>query len=365
MMTPAGLEEPRARVVERGDDVLLEGIVAERLADDDVDALGGRHIGRVHLGDAAVGEAVVAQELARDVGDLGRLVEIDPLGAELGRQEAEEAGAGADVGNRRLALRRSRVAAPRERRRCGRGRRAACGDTRCASDGSPRTGAPVSTRNIYTIGTAERDGVALRAMQAVGGSPVRRVLARDLLAARLRAVGGALGEADLRLRGLLDRVEVGLLVADRDRGIALRRAVVGLPLRAAMQIDDLDLVALHQHALVLDDVAVGVERDDVGDAEGLAGDDQQVAGLHRDVGDRRVADDDLGGGPRQAQELGLVVFDDQVVGGLGGPGSQGTTAASIATAAARPRRLSERSRRSWRHPCPRVILLVRFLAPKS
>ena len=33
-----------------------------------------------------------------------RLVEIDALGAELGRQEAQEAGARADVGHRRLAL---------------------------------------------------------------------------------------------------------------------------------------------------------------------------------------------------------------------------------------------------------------------
>ena len=36
------------------------------------------------------------------------------------------------------------------------------------------------------------------------------------------------------------------------------------------------LVALHEHALVLDHVAVGVEGDDVGDAERLAGDHQRV-----------------------------------------------------------------------------------------
>ena len=96
-------QESRPRVVERGDDVLLEGIVAERLADDDVDALGRRHLGRVHLGDAGVGDAVVAQKLAGDAGNLGRLVEVDAGRAELGRQEAEEAGAGADVGNRGLS----------------------------------------------------------------------------------------------------------------------------------------------------------------------------------------------------------------------------------------------------------------------
>ncbi len=92
------------RVVERGDDVLFEGIVAERLAHDDIDPLGRGHVRRVHLGNAAVGEAVVAQQLACDVGDLGRLVEIHPLGPELRRQEAEETGPCADVGHRRLAL---------------------------------------------------------------------------------------------------------------------------------------------------------------------------------------------------------------------------------------------------------------------
>ena len=108
------------------------------------------------------------------------------------------------------------------------------------------------------------------------------------------------------------RVEVGLLVADDDGRIALRRAVVGLALRAAVQVDHLDLVALHQNALLQDDVPLGVENDHVGDAEGLAGDDQQVAALHGDIGDGRIADDDLGGGPRQLQELRLVVVDDQV-----------------------------------------------------
>src|SRR5262245_1967595 len=159
-----------------------------------------------------------------------------------------------------------------------------------------------SRRNTYTIASPERDR-------------------RRLPVARLRAFGGALGEAHLGLRGLVDRVELGLLVAHGHGGVALRRAVVGLPLRAAMQVDHLDLVALHQHALVLDDVALGIERDDVGDAEGLAGDDEQVAGLHGNIGDRRIADDDLGCRPRQAQELRLVVLDDQVF-GSGGPCSR-------------------------------------------
>ena len=101
---PARIEETRARVVERLDDVLLERVVAQRLRHDHVDAVGRGHIGRMDLGDAAVGEPVVAQQLARDGGDVGPLVEVDALGAQLGRQEAQEAGARADVGHRRLAL---------------------------------------------------------------------------------------------------------------------------------------------------------------------------------------------------------------------------------------------------------------------
>jgi hypothetical protein len=58
----------------------------------------------VHFGDAAVGQAVVPQQLAGDGGDFGGLVEIDPLRAELGCQEAKEAGARTDIGNGRLAL---------------------------------------------------------------------------------------------------------------------------------------------------------------------------------------------------------------------------------------------------------------------
>ncbi len=49
-------------------------------------------------------EAVEALELARHRGNLALLVEVDALRPELGRQEAQEAGAGADVGHGRLAL---------------------------------------------------------------------------------------------------------------------------------------------------------------------------------------------------------------------------------------------------------------------
>ena len=48
------------------------GIVAERLGHDHVDAVGLGDLGRMHLGDAAVGQPVVAQQLARHGGDVGR-----------------------------------------------------------------------------------------------------------------------------------------------------------------------------------------------------------------------------------------------------------------------------------------------------
>ncbi len=56
------------------------------------------------LCDAAIGQPVVAQELARNVGDVGPFIEIDALCTKLGRKKAQEAGARADVGHRRLAL---------------------------------------------------------------------------------------------------------------------------------------------------------------------------------------------------------------------------------------------------------------------
>lgn len=46
-------------------------------------------------------------------------------------------------------------------------------------------------------------------------------------------------------------------------------AIDGLPLGAVLQIDDLGIVAPHEHTLVLDNVALGSKRDDVGDASRL------------------------------------------------------------------------------------------------
>ena len=64
-------------------------------------------------------------------------------------------------------------------------------------------------------------------------------------------------------------------------------------------------------------LAVGVHDDEVGLAERLPGDDEQLAALHRDVGDRRIAHHDLGGRPVQPNQRRLVDqdLDDVVAGG--------------------------------------------------
>jgi hypothetical protein len=60
----------------------------------------------------------------------------------------------------------------------------------------------------------------------------------------------AFGEVLFVLRRIADRFKVLQLVADGDGGIALGRAVVGLALRTAHQIDNLAFVALDLHPLV-------------------------------------------------------------------------------------------------------------------
>jgi len=107
-------------------------------------------------------------------------------------------------------------------------------------------------------------------------------------------VCGFLRHAVLLLRSLHRGFEVVLVVADGDGGIALRRAVEGLaPLVAALQVHHSDVVALDQDPPLENDLTLGIECDHVGDAKRLAGDDEQVAGLDRDIGNDRVADDDL------------------------------------------------------------------------
>src|SRR5262245_50301617 len=77
----AGRKETGMRVIEGGDDVFLEGIVAERFGYDHVDRLRVDHVNGMRLGDPAVEEPIVVQQLAGNVGDLCRLIEVDPLGA--------------------------------------------------------------------------------------------------------------------------------------------------------------------------------------------------------------------------------------------------------------------------------------------
>ena len=69
---------------------------------------------------------------------------------------------------------------------------------------------------------------------------------------------------------------------------------------------------LDDDALVLDDVLLFVERDDVRDAERLARDDQEIAGLDGYVRDRRISDDHFADRARQSEKLGLVVAHDEV-----------------------------------------------------
>ena len=49
-----------------------------------------------------------------------------------------------------------------------------------------------------------------------------------------------------------------------------------------MQVDNTAVIALDDDALVLDHVALGVQGDDIGNAEGLARDHEQIAALEQE-----------------------------------------------------------------------------------
>ena len=100
---PTGLQVPAARVVERGDDVLLERVVAERLGHHQVDARGIVHLGRQEGHEVTVARLVALQDLGGDAGNLGAFIEVDLAGAEPGGDQPEHARARADVGDGRLA----------------------------------------------------------------------------------------------------------------------------------------------------------------------------------------------------------------------------------------------------------------------
>lgn len=142
-----------------------------------------------------------------------------------------------------------------------------------------------------------------------------RLLFLLLLAIRAaRGIRRAFRELRLLSIGRLDRSKEVLVVADRESRFAVWRACVCKARAAFVQIDGPGVVAFDHHALVLNDIMSGIESDDVGDAERLAGDDEQISILKRDVGDRRIADDDLAGRAGKMQKLRLVVADNQVAG---------------------------------------------------
>ena len=89
----------------------------------------------------------------------------------------------------------------------------------------------------------------------------------------------ALRELGLVGVGLGDRIEIGFIVTDCQVGLAIggtRKCVARV---ALIEVDDLVNVTLHDNALVLDHVALCIQRNDVGDAERLARHDKQVAAL--------------------------------------------------------------------------------------
>lgn len=78
-------------------------------------------------------------------------------------------------------------------------------------------------------------------------------------------------------------------------GGAMRRAMHGLTRDAAIDSDEAGARLGDDQALADDRLVVSVEHDEVGLAEGFAGDNEDLAALHRDVGDRGVAHDDVAG----------------------------------------------------------------------
>ena len=135
---------------------------------------------------------------------------------------------------------------------------------------------------------------------------VRRA-ARAYLGAALRE---RVARADLSARFVEGRV----LIAKLNRGHAERVAPIRLALvaRCTTRTDrgrlDLDL-------LLVDYIALRVERNQVGLAVSFAGDDHRRAALeHRHVGDRGIADDERLGARGELHDLGLVERDLQHAG---------------------------------------------------
>ena len=82
-------------------------------------------------------------------------------------------------------------------------------------------------------------------------------------------------------------------VADRDRLIARRRAVVGVTLPAALDRQKIGIGRANANENVLDLIAVLIEEEKVGQSRRLAEKQHMRLVAHGDVGDARIADDDL------------------------------------------------------------------------
>ena len=104
---------------------------------------------------------------------------------------------------------------------------------------------------------------------------------------------------------LLDHAEELAVVSNGQCRRAVWRAAIRLANARLVDIDDTIFVPLYDDALVSYDFAVAIKRDDICYTECLAGYDEQLATLDRNVRDRRIANDNIGGGAnlRTAKEF--------------------------------------------------------------
>ena len=94
----------RGRIVHGLDEEFFERVVAERLSDHDVDALGLDNLGRAHGNEFDVAQLVQLDEALGQRTDLGEFVGDDFARTELGGDHRENAAAGTDIGDNRLTL---------------------------------------------------------------------------------------------------------------------------------------------------------------------------------------------------------------------------------------------------------------------
>src|SRR3954454_16759451 len=139
---------------------------------------------------------------------------------------------------------------------------------------------------------------------------------------RLPRGGGAAAGLAAERAGLFDgRLEIALAVAERHPALANRLAGIGFAFDAAIDGDELVGRAFDLDDAVHQNLAAAVQRDEIGGAIALAGDDDDAPGLQGDVCDQRVSDHDGGDALRHPDELGLVDIDRDGFAGRGGKGA--------------------------------------------